>query len=93
MGQKGAVTQAEKRKSEHKRKNSAHGSLFVILQIKKKSQDSRLPIMLFCGIALLGFAILFNNVATICEGKSQREQDRRSLFPYPHPARVLAKLV
>ena len=49
--------------------------------------------MLFCGTALLGFAILFDNVATICEGKNQREQDRRSLFPYPHPARVLAKLV
>lgn len=27
-------------------------------------------------IALLGFAILFDNVATICEGRNQREQDQ-----------------
>ena len=41
--------------------------------------------MLFCGIALLGFAILFDNVATICEGKNQREQDQGLSSPSPCP--------
>ena len=38
-----------------------------------------------CRIALLGFAILFDNVATINEGKNQREQDQGLSSPSPCP--------
>ena len=46
---------------------------------------SRLPIVLFCRVALLGFAILCDNVATMCEGENQREQDKGLAAPNPVP--------
>ena len=38
-----------------------------------------------CLVALLGFAILFNNVAAMNEGDNQREQDKGLAAPNPVP--------
>ena len=54
--------------------------------------DSKLPIVLFCRTALLGFAILCDNVAAMCEGKNQREQvEGLAASGAKRNARVLAK--
>ncbi len=38
-----------------------------------------------CGVALLGFAILCDNVAAMNEGDNQREQDKGLAAPNPVP--------
>lgn len=54
--------------------------IILVFNTDKQAPDSSL-----CRIALLGFAIPVNNVATMSEGDNQREQDKGLAAPNPVP--------
>ena len=80
------MIQSVKGKVSRSAKNSAHGSLFcivhffytVLVLIRYQATDSSIR-----WIALLGFAILCDNVAAMCEGDNPRGERKALQRRFP----------